>query len=295
MENKDYIWLWMLAIFSTLIVLAILVWTFRAEWLAWVSVWDYLLATPTELAPTIVRDTPIERKPTHIVKPTPKVEKQQETPKETKQDITECKTKDCYRKHPDYTYDPAIEKTKIKTVTLTDKIQVVACLNEKNMTIHQPKNWNCYLGQGGKWKNILLPPKSHINQFKKIFWDDYKYRLAIANFEWSFNENAQNPYAIWYLQTLRSHKVKKDIVSQLNWLKNREDKNTWVACGKYEKENFTLFGTMNIEKGKIAKYTCMARRHYWAFSPWDGKHWHHSVMYAKRYKATTEYYLSISF
>lgn len=113
----------------------------------------------------------------------------------------------------------------------------------------------------------MLPPQSHIDQFKKIFGDDYKYRLAIANFEGSFRENAQNPYAIGYLQTLRSHKVKPDIVSQLNWLKNREDKNTGVACSKYIDEKFTLFGTMNVEAGKMAKYTCMARRHYGAFNP----------------------------
>jgi len=106
----------------------------------------------------------------------------------------------------------------------------IHCLNEKNMTIHQPKNGNCYLGQGGKWKNILLPPKSHIEQFKKIFGNDYKYRLAIANFEGSFNEEAKNPYAIGYLQTLRTHKVKKDVVSQLNWLAKREVGTTGRIC-----------------------------------------------------------------
>lgn len=278
MENKSYLWHWMLALFLSLIALAILVWAIRTEALAWVSVWDYLLSqpTPTIKAETIVITTPekppVTPKIVEKVETKVKVEKTQEKPKETKAEVKPT--------------------TKI---TLSDKIQVVACLNEKNMTIHQPKNWNCYLGQGGKWKNIMLPPKNHIEQFKKIFWDDYKYRLAIANFEWSFNENASNPYAIGYLQTLRTHKVKKDVVSQLAWLKNREDKNTWVACAKYEKENFTLFGTMNIEKGVLAKYTCMARRHYWAFSPGDGKHWVHSVMYAKRYKVTTEYYLSLSF
>ncbi len=28
-------------------------------------------------------------------------------------DITDCKTIECYKSHPDYTYDPAIEKQKI--------------------------------------------------------------------------------------------------------------------------------------------------------------------------------------
>lgn len=283
----------------------------KAWSLAWVSVYDacnwFLSCGSTPyVAPLtneeIVWTQEMENKrlealkPKEVVKPTPKVEKQQEKPKETKQDITECKTPDCYRKHPDYTYDPALEKTAI----LTDKVQVVACLNQNNMTIHSPKSWvsedkKCFLWNGGRWKNIMLPPKSHIEHFKKIFWDEYKYRLAIVNFESSFNEKANNPHAKWYVQTLRSHNVKKDIVSQLSWLKNREEKNTWVACEIYTKENYTLFGTMDIAKGKLAKYTCMARRHYWAFSPWDGKHWYHSVMYAKRYKATTEYYLSLNF
>jgi len=275
---EKHIKAWFIILASSIIALAILVTALKTYWLAWVSYWDYV----TQKMPTIVANKEVlwtqemedkrialekakEKKPSKV---TPKVEKTKEKPKEVKID------------------------TKI---VLSDSIQVVACLNEKNMTIHKPKNWNCYLGQDGKWKNILLPPKSHIEQFKKIFGEDYKYRLAIANFEGSFNEEAKNPYAIGYLQTLRTHKVNKDVVSQLTWLKNREDKNTGVACDKYSKENFTLFGTIDIEKGKLAKYTCMARRHYWAFSPWDGKHWHHSVMYAKRYKATTEYYLSLSF
>lgn len=283
-ENKDYTGLWLLLMFISLCLLALIVWTVRTDALAGVSVFDYCnwfpscggIQTPLQITnEEIVWTEEMEKqrlealKKEETVKPTPKEEKQQWEPKETKPEA--------------------------KSIVLSDEIQVIACLNEKNMTIHQPNNWNCFLGQGGKWKNILLPPKSHIEHFKKIFWDDYKYRLAIANYEGSFREDAQNPYAIWYLQTLRSHKVKKDIVSQLTWLKNREEKNTWVACAKYENENFTLFGTINIEKGKLAKYTCQARRHYGAFSPWDGKHWTHSVMYAKRYKVTTEYYLSLSF
>lgn len=143
-------------------------------------------------------------KPKVVEKVTPKIEKQQEEPKKVKHDT--------------------------KKIVLSNEVQVVACLNEKNMTIHQPKNGNCFLGQGGRWKNIMLPPKSHIEQFKKIFGDDYKYRLAIANFEGSFNENAQNPYAIGYLQTLRSHKVKPDVVSQLNWLAKREVGTTGRIC-----------------------------------------------------------------
>lgn len=128
MENKDYIGLWMLAIFSTLIVLAILVWTFRAEWLAWVSVWDYLLATPTELAPTIVRDTPIERKPTHIVKPTPKVEKQQESPKEVKIDTK-----------PDFDLDKLA-----RAVAMAETGNCTKGYGKTHNNCHWIKSWNTY-------------------------------------------------------------------------------------------------------------------------------------------------------
>jgi hypothetical protein len=41
----------------------------------------------------------------------------------------------------------------------------------------------------------MLPPQKDIDKFKEIFGDDYKYRLAIANFEGSFKEDAGNPYA----------------------------------------------------------------------------------------------------
>lgn len=100
-----------------------------------------------------------------------------------------------------------------------------------------------------------MPPKSHIEQFKKIFGEDYKYRLAIANYEGSFNEEAQNPYAIGYLQTLRSHKVKKDVVSQLTWLKTREVGTTGRICDI--NKNAPYGGNT-----KLDRFTCMARGHY---------------------------------
>lgn len=282
-ENKPPVeWHVFFFIFLILIILIAFLWKV-VYWLAGVSVGEFLIADseaqirllesmkiiPTvEIPPKVIKTAPATKK--MIVKQVPREKVINLSTKENKVDID-------------------------KNIVISDTVQVVVCLNENNMTIHQPKNGNCYLGQGGKWKNILLPPKSHIDQFKKIFGEDYKYRLAIANYEGSFNENASNPYAIWYLQTLRTHKVKKDVVSQLTWLKNREDKNTWVACDKYSKENFTLFGTIDIQKGKLAKYTCMARRHYGAFNPGDWKHYTHSVMYAKRYKVTTEYYLKLAF
>lgn len=250
-----------------IIVIVSIVFGERSYWLAGVSVGDYLQEKAVVQNKEIIWTQEMENKRLEALKPkvvekvTPKIEKQQEEPKKVKHDT--------------------------KKIVLSNEVQVVACLNEKNMTIHQPKNGNCFLGQGGRWKNIMLPPKSHIEQFKKIFGDDYKYRLAIANFEGSFNENAQNPYAIGYLQTLRSHKVKPDVVSQLNWLAKREVGTTGRICDLNDNAPYGW-------DTKLDRYTCMARWHF-GFHKRDSKHYSHGIMYGKRYRAVTEYYLSLSF
>ena len=167
-----------------------------------------------------------------------------------------------------------------------DSVTVIACLNENDMTIHEAKgSWStaCFLWKGWKWKNIMLPPQKDLDKFKEIFWEDYKYRLAIANFEGSFREDAGNASAKWYLQTLRSYNIPNDITSQLNWLKTREIGTTGRICD--------LNGW---NKTKLDRYVCMAGGHFWFFKPGD-KHYAHSVMYKKRYRAVTEYYLSLNF
>ena len=250
----------MIVAYFCLFVAAISVWSYRTFGLAGVSVGDYIIEQTIVANKEIIWTQEMENNRLEALKPKKKV-------------IEKVVVKDI-----------DVPKTKI---VLSDKVQVVACLNERNMTIHQPNNWNCYLGKGGKWKNIMLPSKSHIKHFKKIFWDDYKYRLAIANFEGSFNEEAKNPYAIGYLQTLRSHKVKPDVVSQLNWLARREIGTTGRICDLNKNAPYG-WGT------KLDRYTCMARWHF-GFHKKGSKHYAHSIMYWKRYRAVTEYYLSISF
>lgn len=165
----------------------------------------------------------------------------------------------------------------------SNEIKVIACLNEKDMTIHETKQGTCFLWKGWKWKNIMIPPQKDIDMFKKVFGDDYKYRLAIANFEGSFREDNGNTYAHWYLQTLRSYKIPPDIESQLNWLAKREIGTTGRICDLND-----------MNKTKLDRYTCMAWGHFGFFKPGD-KHYPHSVMYKKRYRAATEYYLSLDF
>lgn len=169
------------------------------------------------------------------------------------------------------------------TIQTGDMVKVIACLNEKDMSIHETNKGNCFLWKGWKWKNIMLPPQKDLDTFKEIFWEDYKYRLAIANFEGSFREDNGNPYAHWYLQTLRSYNIPADITSQLNWLAKREIGTTGRICD--------LNGW---NKTKIERYTCMAGGHYGFHKP-DSKYYAHLVMYKKRYKVVTEYYLSLNF
>ena len=172
-----------------------------------------------------------------------------------------------------------------KGIKASTEIKVIACLNEKDMTIHDTNKGNCFLWNWWKWKNIMLPPQKDIDKFKEIFGDDYKYRLAIANFEGSFKEDAGNPYAYWYLQTLRSYKIPPDITSQLNWLAKREIGTTGRICDLNNNAPYWW-------DTKLDRYTCMARWHF-GFHKKDSKHYSHWIMYWKRYRVTTEYYLSL--
>ena len=174
-----------------------------------------------------------------------------------------------------------------RTEKVSDNIRVIGCLNEKDMTIHEPNKGNCFLGNGWRWKNIMIPPQKDLDMFKKIFWEDYKYRLAIANFEGSFREDAGNASAYGYLQTLRSYKIPPDITSQLNWLAKREIGTTGRIC---DLNNNAPYGWDT----KLDRYVCMARWHFGFHKP-DTKHYSHGIMYWKRYRAVTEYYLSLNF
>lgn len=55
-------------------------------------------------------------------------------------DITDCKTIECYKSHPDYTYDPAIEKQKVVADVISKEVK------RDNYTIR--------VGLGGRMKPI---------------------------------------------------------------------------------------------------------------------------------------------
>lgn len=92
--------------------------------------------------------------------------------------------------------------------------------------------------------------------------------MSTENIKSSFNKNAENWHAKWYVQTLKSYNIKPDIVSQLTWKKNRQDE-------------------QKINKSKCWKFTwkeqqkCIYRYHY------HSRKWYN---YAEKSYKIYEYY-----
>jgi hypothetical protein len=144
---------------------------------------------------------------------------------------------------------------------------------------------------GKNIQNIMLPPKKHIKIWKKVYSESEAInRLPIVNFESWFNQYASNPFAIWYVQTLRKWNVSTDIKDQLLWMKNRQDyqKQTYIAwvngtveaCGIYKyKDNVRDW----YKKGEEGVMSCLYRWHY---------HAHNGTWYARKAMSAREYYLN---
>jgi len=98
--------------------------------------------------------------------------------------------------------------------------QVIGCYNDRTWVArHKEYNDSC-----DRWwdHNITIPPRNHISIWLKYYTPrQIINRLAIVNFESNFNENSENPYAKWYVQTLKKWNIAPDIESQLSWMKNR--------------------------------------------------------------------------
>lgn len=152
----------------------------------------------------------------------------------------------------------------------SEEIKIIGCINTNTLETTKPSNWNCFKGKG--WQNIMLPPKSHINKWKQVFTNEKEIinRLAIVNGESWFNENASNKWAKWYVQTLRSYKIKPDIVSQLKWMKKRQESQKKGNCSQHKTEDRLMI--------------CLFARHYGALSP---NHW-----YPKKNMKVREYYIN---
>ena len=147
---------------------------------------------------------------------------------------------------------------------------IIGCMNMKNYNdIRPPIDWkNCFYGKW--WLNIKAPSDSEL---KEIMSAGYNHRqavnrLAIINFESSFNINAGNKFAHWYVQTLRKWNISKDIKSQITWMKNREERGYPKWCSRYWNEDNKLDKQPKWEDGVIA---CYYRYHHGRYSYWYSK------------------------
>jgi len=162
---------------------------------------------------------------------------------------------------------------------------VIGCYNDRDKTTREASKCT-------RWgdHNITLPPRSQIKIWLKYFNPfEITNRLAIVNFESNFDENASNPYAKGYVQTLRKWNIPKDIDSQLQWLAKRQKSQgkvqVWKSkrCGYYWKNhNFTDW----YEAWEYGVLSCIYRYHYHAYK---------GMWYAKRWVTTTKFYKEYMF
>lgn len=188
-----------------------------------------------------------------------------------------------------------IEESKQKTSLnldkhLSDSTKIIWCINSRTLETKKPReDGTCYHAWAW-WQNIALPPRSHLQYWRK-YWEDRQIvnRFPIVNFESSFNENASNPFAIGYVQTLRKYWIPKDIDSQLSWMKNREDWNVlkeWVygKSGKRSPRCWSYREQRNhkdwYNSWELAVLACMYRHHYHAH---DGGWYSKKAMKARQY------------
>ena len=140
--------------------------------------------------------------------------------------------------------------------------------------------------------NIILPSRSDITIWLKYYTPEQVVnRLALVNFESSFNIYAQNKYAKWYVQTLKSYNIAIDIDSQLSWMKNRNKtyKKTYYS-GKYWKTRWCgYYWTNNNIKDWVKAWeywvlACLYRYHYDANKgSWYAKRWIITTIFYKNY------------
>jgi len=168
-------------------------------------------------------------------------------------------------------------------VWIANGTTIIGCYNSRTAEIREPLNsWVYWCYMWDWWKNIMLPPESHLEVWRR-YWTERQVinRLVIVNFESSFDENRSNPFAHWYVQTLRKRDISKDIDSQLRWMKNREQ---WIlsdnVCGRYWSQYNSIDWFERWERGVLA---CMYRYHY---------HNEKGIWYAKRGMKVRDFYIS---
>jgi len=138
-----------------------------------------------------------------------------------------------------------------------DTKKIISCIHTKTLETRDPHNETCYFWPG--WQNIVLPSKSDLKEWQKVFETDAEIinRLPIVNFESWFDINASNSIAKGYVQTLKSYKIPIDIVPQLTWMKARQESQKKGNCSQWS------------DKGETRMMRCLYARHYGALK------WYH--------------------
>lgn len=166
---------------------------------------------------------------------------------------------------------------------LFETTKVIGCYNQYSKTSRVAdkctKGWD---------HNISIPPKSHLQKWRDIGWNDREIvnRFPIVNFESNFREYVWNPYAYWYVQTLRKYNIAPEITPQLEWMYNRQ---------KYQKMKFSSWGSKRcgiyadeynykdwFNAGEEWVMACLYRFHYHAYK------W---MWYAKRGMEARQIYI----
>ena len=161
---------------------------------------------------------------------------------------------------------------------------IIWCYNDRTKETRESKKCNKLWDH-----NIKLPPRWQIKIWLK-YYNEFEIinRLALVNFESDFEESAENPYARWYVQTLKKWNISPDIDSQLNWMKNRNKTyskecynwKTWKVrwCGYY----WNNYNTKDwFEAWEYWVLSCLYRYHYNA---------DYGIWYAKRWVKVTKFY-----
>ena len=171
---------------------------------------------------------------------------------------------------------------------LFDTTTVIGCYNQYSKTSRTiaigeekcAKAWD---------HNISIPPKSHIEKWRAVWWNDRQIvnRFAIVNFESNFREYVWNPYAYWYVQTLRKWNIAPEVEPQLQWMYDRQvyqamEYSKWGSkrCWWYA-DNYNARDGFNAWEEWVM--ACLYRYHYHAYN------W---TWYAKKAMSARQIYIN---
>ena len=170
---------------------------------------------------------------------------------------------------------------------LEEERKVIWCYNSYTKTsrsIYDTDEEGCY-----KWwdHNIMVMPISHLSIWREL-WDDAQIinRMPIVNFESWYDIYAENPFAKWYVQTLKKWNIDINIKPQLDWMDNRQKYQLVEKTPAWSTRCWTYWTQYNYKDWFSAweewVMACLYRYHYHAIN------W---TWYAKKAMSSREIYM----